>query len=239
MTLKNSIMAALAATALTLSISGAQAQYFIAPPAFSGSVTTLPYGGYYGPAIAPTPTITYGAPYYFQNFGYDLSNYGYGADYPGNGYYGPGGFNAIGDVHGPAPGRTVNDTIVQGGIVDPTKPAEVLPPDEEMTDDNAADVPQTGAQYHRSAAASSASLISVRRGPYNRVAIAYKGNTNGIADITTQLLDSRKHVVQEAVITSPPAQTLLRRPVTARYYRVIIDYNNGAERVVTRPLSFR
>src|SRR5579863_9387531 len=93
MILKKFVNAALAATALTFGVSGAQAQYSIAPPVAGGSVFVMPY---YAPAFVVTPSISFGAPYFYQSQGYGIDNFGfgnfgntnfYGFGYPNYGYY--------------------------------------------------------------------------------------------------------------------------------------------------------
>jgi hypothetical protein len=237
----NSIKAALAAAALTFGVAGAQAQYSIVPPVASGSATVLPYGGYYGPAISPTPTITFGAPYFYDPFSFGFGDFGYGY-----GFYGPGVFNSIGDVNnasgGPSQGRTVNGTVVQGGLVDPTA-AGAIPPGEEIVPPAAGDIQNNNAANSdqqarlRAYRAAVANLVTVRRAPYNRLAISYNGNINGVSSVTMMLLDSRGREVQQDVLTSAPARTLLRRPVNTRYVRVILEYNDGTHRTITRPIS--
>jgi hypothetical protein len=239
MVLKNSVKAALAAAALTFGVSGAQAQYTVVPPIAGGSPIILPYGGYYGPAIAlPTSPILYQpvdfgfGSFGFGNFGTDNS----GANY---GYFGPGVVDNLGAVNNPAgtlsPGRTVNDTIVEGGIADAVPQAVVPPAAGDGADNNTA--AQGASNRTLASRATLANLVTVRRAPYNRVALAYNGNTNGVSSVTFMVLDSHRRELQQAVLTSPPAQTLLRRTANARYYRVVLDYNDGTERTITRPIS--
>jgi hypothetical protein len=243
MILKNSVKAAVAAAALTFSISGAQAQTVV-PPVFSAPVTVLPYGGYYGPSITVSPSITVGAPFYSPSLG-AFGNGGYGySNYDTNGFgYGSYGFNSynafdttIGNVEGAGRGdHTVNPMEVEGGLIDATAPNAVLNPN--AAPDAANPVPPATANQRKSApTGATRSLVTVRRGPYNRVDIAYRGDVSNVSSITMMLLDRRGREVQQDVLTAAPAETLLRRSVGAQYYRVIVNYNDGTSRTYTHAL---
>jgi len=248
MKLKNIFSAAFAAGALVYGVSGAQAQYAIAPPVAGGQVFVMPY---YAPAFAVTPTINYGAPYIydpfsFGNFGYSDSVYGYGYPtsfgYPVNGYNGP--FAApsvvtgVGPVEGSAPLVLAPD--VTPTVVAPGAPVNEVPDANvngtEIPNNSAASNAPNSTRYYRSAA-TAANIITARRAPYNHVAISYNGSTAGVTGITVMLLDSHRRELQQQVLTSAPARTQMRRSPGARYYRVILDYGNGTERTFTRPLS--
>jgi hypothetical protein len=236
-----------------LGVSSAQAQYMTVPPVVSGSATVLPYGGYYGPAFTTGPSISFGAPSYSQLLGEGYGSYGaevgpdaygYGGygGYGMNGYggydgndYNPFAYTGVGDFTNRQPGdRTVNPTEVQGGIeeVNPNAPATGELDGQAAPDINAVPAAPNAARNRRAS-----NPIVVRRAPYNRLYMAYRGNTANVNSITMMVLDKKGRALQQDALTSPPAETQLRVPVGARYYRVVVTYNDGTSRTYTHRLN--
>jgi hypothetical protein len=242
----NSIKAALAATALAVSISAAQAQVTIT----AGGPVILPYS-YYGPAYVITPQVNYTSP--FVGYGYDsydangfgygqYGNYGLGYNYgagPGaatwitpqvnQGYPTAGGLEVNGDA-----------TVVNGNgvVTEPSNvapPAPVVPYPQSNARDNAEMTPQdaAAARYYRAVLANP---VVVQRAPYNHINITYRGSTANVSSISMQILDRHGRALSQAVLNGPPAATQLRRLAGSRFYRVILTYNDGTTRTLTHTL---
>lgn len=75
--------------------------------------------------------------------------------------------------------------------------------------------------------------VVVRRAPYGRVDISFRGDTTGVSRITAMLLDGSRRELTRQVLTGPPAQARLPRLAGAKYYRVRLEYPNGATRSYT------
>ncbi len=72
--------------------------------------------------------------------------------------------------------------------------------------------------------------------PGNMVRIAWSGDQGPVARMQFSLLSSNRTVLRNSVVTALPAEAIFSRPATAKYYRVIITYGDGAVRSIVAPL---
>ena len=70
----------------------------------------------------------------------------------------------------------------------------------------------------------------------NRIRIVWSGDPRPVANMRFSLLDSKRVVLRNAVVTDLPAEAVFTRPSNAVYYRVMITYGDGAMRSIVAPL---
>lgn len=78
--------------------------------------------------------------------------------------------------------------------------------------------------------------IDVDRPTNTQVKISWTGDPRPIKQMTFSVLDSSRQTLKSQVITKTPAQATFTRGKTASYYRVYIEYLDGAVRTLTAPL---
>lgn len=78
--------------------------------------------------------------------------------------------------------------------------------------------------------------IEARRESNNTIWIGWQGDTQMVNRITFALLNKDHHQITQRVRTSPPAQIRFTRIKDAAYYRVTVEYLNGATNTVTSPI---
>jgi len=78
--------------------------------------------------------------------------------------------------------------------------------------------------------------IEATRLPGNQVRIQWAGDPRPIASMKFELLDRKRNELRQAVVNGLPAEATFTRPSTAAYYRVTIQYGDGAVRSIVSPL---
>jgi len=78
--------------------------------------------------------------------------------------------------------------------------------------------------------------IEARRESNNTIWIGWQGDTRLVNRISFALLDKNHRQITQRVRTSPPAQIRFTRIKDAAYYRVIVEYANGATNTVISPI---
>jgi hypothetical protein len=74
------------------------------------------------------------------------------------------------------------------------------------------------------------------RKPQDPIRLEWQGDSRAIARLTFTLLDSRRRSLSEQTITSLPAEVRFTRSPDATYYRVCIEYQDGAIQCKVLPL---
>jgi hypothetical protein len=70
----------------------------------------------------------------------------------------------------------------------------------------------------------------------NRIRIVWSGDPRPVAKMRFSLLDSKRVVLRNTIVTDIPADAVFTRPSNAVYYRVMITYGDGAMRSIVAPL---
>lgn len=78
--------------------------------------------------------------------------------------------------------------------------------------------------------------IEAVRLPDNRVRVQWNGDTRPVASIKFSLLNRKRAVLQTAVVTDLPAAATFARTADAAYYRVMVNYSDGAVRSLVATL---
>jgi len=70
----------------------------------------------------------------------------------------------------------------------------------------------------------------------NRVRIEWTGDPRSVATMTFSLLDKNRAALKSTIMSDMPAQAVFTLPSNAAYYRVVINYSDGAVRSLVTAL---
>jgi hypothetical protein len=176
-----------------------------------------------------------GVTYYGNGFTFTGNNYGSYGDFSGNNPY-TYGVNPYFIDNG-APYRNQGGALVLGsdgqlynpflgdGAVEPTLNGDGITIPAPVGQENVVQKP-----------AQMSDQIEATRLPGNLVRIQWAGDPRPIASMKFELLDRKRNELRQAVVNDLPAVATFSRPSTAAYYRVTIQYGDGAVRSIVSPL---